>query len=55
MLLLASLIALGTGVFAFVLANYYDYPPGQTATACFCLLLFMIWIFRLAGLRRFRP
>lgn len=46
---LAPLIALSTGGCAFVLANHYDYPPGQTATACLCLLLFMVWVFRFAS------
>lgn len=53
MFFLAPLTALSTGVFAFVFANYYDYPPGQTATVFLCLLLLMIWICRLAGLRGF--
>ena len=46
MFLGAPVISLGAGVMAFVLANHYDYPPGQTATACLCGLLFLVWIVR---------
>jgi ABC-type Mn2+/Zn2+ transport system permease subunit len=42
----APLITLGTGIVAFVLADAYDYPPGQTATACLCFVLLMTWGFR---------
>jgi ABC-type Mn2+/Zn2+ transport system permease subunit len=50
MFLASPVVALGTGVVAFVLANHYDYPPGQTATAILCFLLLLAWSFR-----RFRP
>ena len=43
---IAPAVALGSGVIAFVLANYYDYPPGQMAATCLCLLLAMTWVFR---------
>jgi ABC-type Mn2+/Zn2+ transport system permease subunit len=42
----APAVSLGTGLIAFVLANYYDYPPGQMAAACLSLLLVLAWLFR---------
>lgn len=48
MFLLSPLIALGVSILAFILANYYDYPPGQTATACLCFLLLTVWLLRFA-------
>lgn len=42
----SPLIALGASIIAFVLANHYDYPPGQTATACLCVLLLVAWFLR---------
>jgi ABC-type Mn2+/Zn2+ transport system permease subunit len=51
MFVIAPFIALSTGVGAFILANHYDYPPGQTATACLCLLLLMVWGMRFASVR----
>lgn len=42
----SPLIALGASIIAFVLANHYDYPPGQTATACLCFLLLVAWLVR---------
>jgi zinc transport system permease protein len=44
--LVAPVVALATSVLAFILANFYDYPPGQTATACLALLLALVWIVR---------
>ena len=43
---IAPCTSLGTGVVAFILANHYDYPPGQTATACLCVLLACAWLLR---------
>ena len=43
---LAPCISLGSGVIAFVLANDYDFPPGQTAAACLCALLASAWVLR---------
>ena len=43
---LAPCISLGTGVMAFVLANHYDFPPGQAAAACLCVLLAGVWLLR---------
>jgi ABC-type Mn2+/Zn2+ transport system permease subunit len=40
---LAPLVSFGTGIVAFVLANHYDFPPGQMATASLCLLLVVAW------------
>ena len=47
---LAPCVSLATGVAAFVLANHYDFPPGQFAAACLCALLAGAWL-----LRYFRP
>jgi manganese/iron transport system permease protein len=46
MFFLSPGVAFATGVASFVLANYYDYPPGQMATAGFCLLLVVAWFVR---------
>ena len=43
---LAPCISLATGVLAFVLANHYDFPPGQAAAACLCVLLAGAWLLR---------
>ena len=43
---LAPCTSLATGVFAFVFANHYDYPPGQAAAACLCMLLAGAWLLR---------
>ncbi|MGH7966755.1 MAG: metal ABC transporter permease [Candidatus Binatia bacterium] len=50
MFVLAPLIAVGTGVLAFVLADSYDYPPGQMAAACLSFFLALAWVCR--SLRR---
>ena len=47
--LVAPAVSFGTGIIAFVLANEYDYPPGQLAAACLSLLLVFAWVLR--GLR----
>ena len=49
MFLLAPVIAVGTALVGFVLANYYDYPPTQATVALQCLLLCGSW-----GWSRFR-
>jgi ABC-type Mn2+/Zn2+ transport system permease subunit len=49
MFLLAPVVALLVGITGFVLANGYDYPPGQMAVALYCLLLVLVWIFRRLG------
>jgi ABC-type Mn2+/Zn2+ transport system permease subunit len=41
---LAPVVALATGLCGFVLANYYDYPPGQTVTAVQCAALLLVWL-----------
>ena len=46
MLFVAPLLALSTSFSAFVIANEYDLPPGQTAAALQCLLLALAWAFR---------
>jgi ABC-type Mn2+/Zn2+ transport system permease subunit len=43
MFFLAPFVSFSTGVVAFVLANHYDFPPGQMATACLCFLLAVAW------------
>lgn len=48
---LAPCTSLGTGVTAFVLANHYDHPPGQTAAACLCALLACVWLLRVVRSR----
>ena len=42
----APAVSLLTGVLAFVLANHYDYPPGQMAAACLSGLVAGAWLFR---------
>jgi len=46
MFLVAPVVALGTGAIGFLLANHYDYPPGQMTVALFCFVLLIVWIFR---------
>jgi ABC-type Mn2+/Zn2+ transport system permease subunit len=48
MFLVAPVVALVIGVTGFVLANSYDYPPGQMTVFLLCLLLAIVWIFRRA-------
>lgn len=43
MFFLSPLVALTTGILSFMLANYYDYPPGQMATAVLCFSLVVAW------------
>ena len=55
MFFLAPVASFATGLIAFILANHYDFPPGQMATACLCLLLGIAWLVhyvRLAGTSR---
>lgn len=54
MFFLAPFVSFSTGLVAFVLANHYDFPPGQMATACLCFFLAVAWFVhytRLAFLR----
>ncbi|MGZ3560180.1 MAG: metal ABC transporter permease [Thermodesulfobacteriota bacterium] len=46
MFFVAPIVAMVIGIIGFVLANYYDYPPGQMTVAFFCLLLVSVWFFR---------
>jgi zinc/manganese transport system permease protein len=46
MFLVAPIVALVTGVTGFVLANYYDYPPGQMTVFLLCFLLLLVWSYR---------
>ena len=39
----APCISLATGVIAFVLANDYDFPPGQTSTVICSCKIPIIW------------
>jgi ABC-type Mn2+/Zn2+ transport system permease subunit len=48
MFLMAPLVALVMGVTGSVLANSYDYPPGQMTVFLLCLLLVIVWFFRAA-------
>jgi ABC-type Mn2+/Zn2+ transport system permease subunit len=49
MFFISPIVAVGTGVIAFLLANHFDYPPGQLTVALLCLVLIIAWV-----LRRFR-
>jgi zinc/manganese transport system permease protein len=42
----APAVAVGTGIIGFLLANHYDYPPGQMTIALFCLELVGAWALR---------
>jgi manganese/iron transport system permease protein len=44
MFFLSPLVALITGILSFMLANYYDYPPGQMATTVLCFSLVVAWV-----------
>jgi len=46
MFFVAPVVAVVIGIIGFVLANYYDYPPGQMTVALFSLLLVLVWFFR---------
>jgi len=46
MFFVAPAVAVGTSAIGFLLANYYDYPPGQMNVALFCLELTLAWMFR---------
>jgi zinc/manganese transport system permease protein len=46
MFLVAPIVALVIGVTGFVLANYYDYPPGQMTVFLLCFLLLLVWSYR---------
>jgi ABC-type Mn2+/Zn2+ transport system permease subunit len=46
MFFVAPVVAILAGLTGFVLANHYDYPPGQMTVALFCLLLVLVWIIR---------
>jgi ABC-type Mn2+/Zn2+ transport system permease subunit len=49
MFFVAPVVAILAGITGFVLANYYDYPPGQMTVALYCLLLVLVWILRRLG------
>jgi ABC-type Mn2+/Zn2+ transport system permease subunit len=49
MFFVAPVVAMVIGIIGFVLANYYDYPPGQMTVALICLLLVLVWFFRRLG------
>lgn len=46
MFIAAPLLALGTAVVGYVLANYYDYPPAQLTVVLLCLLVAAAWVWR---------
>jgi ABC-type Mn2+/Zn2+ transport system permease subunit len=46
MFFISPIVAVGTGVIAFLLANYFDYPPGQLTVALLCFLLMIAWLLR---------
>jgi len=43
MFFISPLVASTTGIFSCMLANYYDYPPDQMATAVLCFVLVVAW------------
>jgi ABC-type Mn2+/Zn2+ transport system permease subunit len=43
---IAPLVALGTGVVGFVLANHFDNPPAQMAVALQAAALGLVWLLR---------
>ena len=43
---IAPCVSFGTGIVSFVLANYYDFPPGQMSAACLSFLLVLAWCIR---------
>lgn len=46
MIVVAPLVALLSAGAGFVLANHYDYPPGQVIVALMCVLLALTWLLR---------
>ncbi|MCM2356715.1 MAG: metal ABC transporter permease [Geobacteraceae bacterium] len=46
MFLVSPLVGVGAGVAGFVLANHYDYPPGQLTVVLLCLALSAAWLRR---------
>jgi ABC-type Mn2+/Zn2+ transport system permease subunit len=46
MFAVAPVLAFAAGVVAFVVANAFDYPPGQIAVALLALLLLCTWVAR---------
>ena len=44
--ILAPLVSLGASAWAFIVANTYDYPPGQMTAAGLAVLLAVAWLFR---------
>jgi ABC-type Mn2+/Zn2+ transport system permease subunit len=51
MFVVAPVVAVSGGIVAFILANAYDYPPGQIAVALLSLLLAATWAARGRGKR----
>ncbi len=49
MFLVAPAVALLIGIIGFVLANGYDFPPGQMTVALSCVLLVVVWFIRRIG------
>jgi ABC-type Mn2+/Zn2+ transport system permease subunit len=46
MFFISPIVAVGAGVVGFILANQYDYPPGQLTVALLCFLLMIAWFLR---------
>jgi ABC-type Mn2+/Zn2+ transport system permease subunit len=46
MFFISPIVAVGVGVLGFLLANQYDYPPGQLTVALLCFLLMIAWLLR---------
>lgn len=44
LLWVAPLIALFTSAFSFIIANHYDFPPGQLSVALLSIFLLFVWL-----------
>ena len=54
MFTVAPVIAVIASTIAFVLANHYDYPPGQVTVALLGAVLAALWVARWLGQRTAR-
>jgi len=46
MFILSPIISLISNIFAFIFANFYDYPPAQISVAFLSLVLISAWLFK---------
>jgi ABC-type Mn2+/Zn2+ transport system permease subunit len=54
MFTVAPVIAVTASAIAFILANHYDYPPGQVTVALLGAALAALWVARWLGQRTAR-